>query len=262
VDFSQMELRDLAHLANAKSMIEVYHQGGDIHTFTACRIAGLNYSKLSDLASRETSLYEPEKEEWETFSLNHRLPAKTVNFGIVYGISWKGLQAQFALSGLFWDETECKDFIARWFNLYPEVAEYLRLQEYRARRYGCVWTPCGRIRLVPEIRSCHPYKRSEGIRQAGNMPIQGCNAEQTKLVMGELEEEFCRMRADGVDVEALLPIHDEIISETDEDSAYLVGEIKAQVFRDVMVDKQSGVNLWRVPINADAKITERWAKVA
>ncbi len=179
-----------------------------------------------------------------------------------YGASWRGLQAQLALSGIFWDEAECKDFIARWFALYPEVEEYLALQEYRARRYGVVWTPCGRIRRVPEMRSCHPYKRSEGVRQAGNMPIQGCNAEQTKLVMGELEEEYVRMRADGIDVEALLPIHDEIISEVDEESAECIGTVKASVFQNVMVDKQTGQSLWRVPIGADYSIKERWAKVA
>ena len=180
-----------------------------------------------------------------------------------YGASWKGLQAQLALSGIYWDEATCKDFIARWFGLYPEVNDYLNTQEYRARRYGCVWTPCGRIRLVPEIRSCHPYKRSEGVRQAGNMPVQGANAEQTKLVMGELEEEYEHMRAVGIDVEALLPIHDEIISETDEEQAEVIGDsIIAPIFRNVMVDKQTGENLWRVPINADAKVSERWARVA
>ena len=263
VDFSQMELRDLAHLANASSMIQVYWDNQDIHTFTACRAFGKDYDHYADLAFREQSLTGTEKLDWEDFAANMRLPSKNLNFMIVYGASWKGLQAQLALSGIYWDEATCKDFIQRWFGLYPEVNDYLNTQEYRARRYGCVWTPCGRIRLVPEIRSCHPYKRSEGVRQAGNMPVQGANAEQTKLVMGELEEEYEHMRAAGIDVEALLPIHDEIISETDEEQAEVIGDsIIAPVFRNVMVDKQTGENLWRVPINADAKVSERWAKVA
>ena len=241
VDFSQMELRDLAHMANARSMIEVYHQDRDIHTYTAMRVFGID-------------------DESKVDKLTQRLPCKNINFMIVYGASWMGLQAQLALSGLFWDEQECKDFIGRWFSLYPEVEDYLHLQEYRARRYGFVWTPCGRVRLVPEVRSCHSYIRSQGIRQAGNMPIQGANAEQTKLVMGELEDEFVRLRAGGVDVEDLVPIHDQVIAEADEETAEMIGSIMSDVFSNVMVDKQSGENLWRVPIKADYEIMEKWVK--
>ena len=256
VDFSQMELRDLAHLANAQSMIDVYQQDRDIHIYTACAAFGRDYEHYADLSRRKElgTLSTDEKADWSHFSLFERLPSKNLNFMIVYGASWMGLQAQLALSGIYWDEAACKDFIARWFGLYPEVEEYLRLQEYRARRYGFVWTPCGRVRLVPEIRSCHSYIRSAGIRQAGNMPIQGCNAEQTKLVMGELEEEFVRLRAGEVNVEALIPVHDQVISEADEEDAEMIGEIKRYVFENVMR------GAWRVPIKADVEILERWKK--
>jgi DNA polymerase-1 len=262
VDFSQAELRDLAHLANAASMIDVYRRDLDIHIFTACMAFGLEYDKYEGLSKKKQAgtLSKEESVEWKHFSLYNRLPAKNVAFGTVYGISWMGLQAQLALSQILWDEQQCKDFIARWFGLYPEVEEYLRIQEYRARRYGFVWTPCGRVRLVPEIRSCHSYIRSAGIRQAGNMPIQGCNAEQTKLVMGELEEEFIRLYDGGTYVWPLLPVHDQIIAEADEESAEMIGTIMEYVFSNVMVDKQSGENLWRVPIKADYEIMEKWIK--
>ena len=135
-----------------------------------------DYDHYADLALREQSLTGAEKLDWKDFAANMRLPSKNLNFMIVYGASWKGLQAQLALSGIYWDEATCKDFIARWFGLYNEVGNYLNTQEYRVRRYGRAWDPFGRIRPCPEIRSCHRYKQSEGIRQAGNMPIQACNA--------------------------------------------------------------------------------------
>lgn len=257
VDFSQVELRDLAHLANAQSTIDVYRRGMDIHIYTACQAFGRDYGHYADLARRNSigSLNEAEKSDWKRFAQFERLPSKNLNFMIVYGASWMGLQAQLALSGIYWDETQCKDFIAKWFNLYPEVEEYLALQEYRARRYGYVWTPCGRIRRVPEIKSCHSYIRAAGVRQAGNMPIQGCNAEQTKLVMGELEEVFLSI---GPSVWPVLPVHDQIIAEVDEESAECIGMIMTQVFEDVMTDKTTGESVWRVPIRADCKIMERW----
>lgn len=262
VDFSQMELRDLAHLANAASMIQVYQEDKDIHLYTACRAFGRDYATYDALAQKKEdhSLTEDEAQEWKRFSLFERLPSKNLNFMIVYGASWKGLQAQLALSGIFWDEAQCKDFIARWFNLYPEVEEYLALQEYRARRYGLAWDIFGRIRRCPEIRSCHQYKRAEGTRQAGNMPIQSCNAGQTKLVMGELDEVFERIYAGGTYVWPLLPIHDQIIAEAEEESAEMIGDVMASAFSDVMCDKQTGENIWRVPIKADAEILERWIK--
>ena len=261
-DFSQMELRDLAHMANAESMIQVYREDKDIHLYTACRAFGRDYDYYAGLSDKKDAgtLTDTEKAEWKHFSLYERLPSKNLNFMIVYGASWKGLQAQLALSGIFWDEQQCKDFIARWFGLYPEVEEYLGLQEYRARRYGFVWTPFGRVRYVPETESCHNYIRSAGIRQAGNMPIQGCNADQLKLVMGELEQELECLYRRGIYCWGLAPIHDQIIVECEESAAELIGSIMSYIFSRVMHDEDTGENLWRVPIRADAEISERWVK--
>lgn len=262
-DFSQIELRDLAHCANAKSMIDVYAQDMDIHLYTACRAFGKDYRHYDQLArlKEQGRLTDAgDKADWSSFALNCRLPSKNINFMVVYGATALGLQAQLALSGLFWTEEQCDDFIRRWFELYPEVAAYMELQHYRARRYGYIWDVFGRVRRVPETHSCHPYVRSAGLRQAGNMPIQSTSAGQTKLVMGELDRDFSAARQDGVWARPLLTIHDQLVAEVEADLAEAARDIMLARFSEVMIDKETGENLWRVPVKSDGEILERWKK--
>lgn len=265
-DFSQMELRDLAHLANAKSMIDIYKADRDIHIATACAAFGRDYAHyfgLTNKKKKKQALTDVEISELDHFTQFERMPSKNLNFMVCYGASWKGLQAQLALSHIFWDEQQCQDFIERWFGLYPEVKEYLELQAYRARRYGFVWTPCGRVRLVPEIKSYHNYIRSTGVRQAANLPIQGSNSEQLKLVMGESDDYLLSLYDNGHGpwVWPLLPIHDEIICEAEEGPvADSLAVLMEHIFSNVMVDKDTGENLWRVPIKGESSVMERWKK--
>jgi DNA polymerase I len=263
-DFSQIELRDLAHCANARSMIQAYQEDKDIHLFSACRVFGLDYEHYAELARlKELGQLTPEqKSDWADFSLTKRLPTKNVNFMIVYGATAIGLQAQLALSGLFWSEEECEGFIDKWFGLYPEVRDYMDLQHYRARRYGYVWDVFGRVRRVPETRSCHSWVRAAGLRQAGNMPIQSTSAGQTKLVMGELDEDFSNIYSDGQGawVWPLLTIHDQLVVEADEDAADDIGDVMTYRFSNVMTDKDTGDYLWRVPVKSDKEVLERWKK--
>jgi DNA polymerase-1 len=263
-DFSQIELRDLAHCANAKSMIDVYQADMDIHLYTACRTFGKDYAHYSNLARLKDlgQLPAESKLDWGDFALNCRLPSKNINFMVVYGAMAIGLQAQLALSGLFWTEKECSDFIDKWFGLYPEVHDYMAVQHYRARRYGYVWDVFGRTRRVPESRSCHSYIRSAGLRQAGNMGIQATSAGQTKLVMGELDEDFSNIYSDGYGtwVWPLLTIHDQLMVECAEDAAEDIRDIMMDRFSNVMTDKETGENLWRVPVKSDGEILQRWAK--
>jgi DNA polymerase-1 len=179
-----------------------------------------------------------------------------------YGATAIGLQAQLALSKLFWTEEECDDFIERWFGLYPEVRAYMELQHYRARRYGYVWDLFGRIRRVPETHSALSWIRSQGLRQAGNMPIQSTSAGQTKLVMGALEEDFTNVYSDGAGawVWPLLTIHDQLMVEADEDSADDIRDIMTHRFSTVMDDEATGERLFRVPVKSDGEILERWQK--
>jgi DNA polymerase-1 len=243
VDFSQIELRDLAHLSQCESMMRTYHHDcpqcpgcglNDIHTTTAMEVFGI-------------------ADPLQVDKLYQRLPCKNVNFMIVYGAGAKGLQAQLALSGIYWTEEECERFIRRWFSTKPEVGEWIGLQSYRAHRYGFVWDPFGRVRRVPETRSCHGWIRAAGIRQAGNMPIQSVSAGQTKLAMGELDE-LLEPLENNRSIWPLLSIHDQLIYEADEDVAEELKEIMISVFAGVMNGE------WSVPIDADGEIMDRWKK--
>lgn len=262
VDFSQCELRDLAHLADAASMIQVYSEDKDIHLFTACQVFDLDYGYYADLSRKKEagSLSPVEKPIWSKFALECRLPSKNLNFMTVYGATWKGLQAQLALSGLIWDRAECESFIAKWFNLYSEVEAYIAQQTYRVRRYGYNWGPFGRIRLAPWIRSCHPYVQAEGERAAGNHPIQNCNAEQTKLAQIELEDALLALSESRIWAWPLLPVHDQIICEVEEDYADMALDVTKAIFEDVMRDKDTGEYLWRVAIKADGEVMDAWKK--
>ncbi len=250
-DFSQIELRDLAHLSNCSSMLSVYAADGDLHDDTCHRALGVPWDEKPD-------------------KYKHRMAAKRVNFGIQNGTTEKGLYLQLVMDYHMnklpipdWlTEDWCKQFIKDWLASRPEVQDYFDLQWYRGRRYKMVWDAFGRIRPIPELRSCHSYVRQEGLRQSQNMPVTSSAAGHLKLVMGELEEEFVRIYDGGTYVWPLLPVHDQIIAEVQEESAECIGTVMTDVFENVMVDKQTGNNLWRTPIKSDCEILERWAKVA
>jgi DNA polymerase-1 len=251
VDFSQMEIRDLAHLANDKTMLRVYAEDGDIHLTTAMRVF---------------NIADPAKVD----KYKHRLPSKRTNFGIQNGTTEVGLQAQ--VTGDYWaagitpPDYMCgeegkkwfKQFIADWLNIYADVQPYFEVCYYRARRYGFVWNPWGRVRYIPQVRSSLPYKVHEGLREAQNFAVTSSNAEQTKLAMAETEEQFEMVRSGGVYCEALLSIHDQIIAEVESDCAEPVGEGMTGIFEHVMDDKETGERLWRTPIKSDVEILKRW----
>jgi uracil-DNA glycosylase family 4 len=247
VDFSQMEIRDLAHLANACSIFKVYESGGDIHVNTAVKAFGLRDASQVD-------------------KYRHRLPAKRTNFSIQNGTTEEGLYAQ--LIGDYWaagitppdwlNKDWCKEFIASWHQAYPEVQPYFDTQYYRARRYGFVWGPWGRARYIPQIRSTHFWKVEEGLREAQNFAVTNSNAEQTKLAMAECESEFEIVRENGVYCEALLSIHDQVITEVDEAYADFIGSRMTYIFEHVMDDRVTKKRMWRCLIKADCDILDRW----
>lgn len=259
-DMSQIELRGMAHCADAKSMQRVYSEGKDIHLFTACEVFKLEYGKYADLERRKKSLTGPEKADWDNFSLKCRLPSKNLNFMIGYGASARGLLAQLALSGLLWTEAEGEAFIARWFDLYPEVKQYMEMQHYRARRYGFVWDILGRVRLIPEVRSTHSWIADAGLRQAGNFPIQAVAAGQMKLGMARAESVFTYLLDAGVWVWPLIPVHDELMVEAEDDCAQEVAEIMQDSFNKSMTDELTGEHRYRVPIKSSSSVMECWEK--
>lgn len=268
-DFSQIELRLLAHCAQEPSLIDIFHQNQDPHLITACRAFGLDVIKWARLAAKKDAgtLTPAEKPAWDEFSLLYRAPCKNVNFGVVYGLAAAGLfdlmGVTYATAGLslpeWLDQRWCEKFIEDWFNLYPAVKKYMEELYYRARRYRLAWDLFGRIRRVAEVMSCHRWIQGEGLRQAGNMPIQSAGAGLMKLAMGELDVEFTSIRHEFW-VWPLLSIHDELISEVDEDMADGICELKGIVMDNVLIDKQTGKDHCLVPIKSDGHPMDRWAK--
>ncbi len=248
-DFSQIELRLLAHCAIEQALIDIFISGSDPHLMTAMRAFN-----ISDPAKVDKLL--------------HRAPCKNVNFGVVYGLSAPGLYDLMALTyavagkslPAYIDVDWCDRFISQWFDLYPEVKAYMDIQYYRARRYGIVWDIFGRIRRVPEVQSCLPRIKSAGLRQAGNMPVQASGAGLMKLAMGEGDVELQRILDMGIWVWPLLTIHDELIVEAEEDYAESTCSIMGEIMDAVTTDKKTGKNLCRVPILSDGHPMERWVK--
>jgi DNA polymerase I-like protein with 3'-5' exonuclease and polymerase domains len=157
-------------------------------------------------------------------------------------------------------ERWCNDFIEKWFGLYPGVKKYLSSEEEKARRYGIVWTATGRVRRIPEARSCHPWIQDAGVRQGCNHGIQGYSADLMKLAMGELDERLASLREYGVQSFCLMSIYDELLVEAPEDDALTVSACMETVMDNVLLDRQTGSLLCKVPIKSDGSILTRWNK--
>lgn len=249
-DYAQIELRLLAHCAADFIMQDIFRRGGDIHIETAIHAFGFTDPSQVD-------------------KLLHRAPCKNLNFGIVYGLTEKGLYDQMALTYAtagkempdYITEEWCKQFIQSWFGVYRHVEPYMDLQYYRARRYEMIWCQLGRIRRVPEVRSCLSWVRSAGLRQSGNMPIQSLAAGVMKIGMARTQDNILTpLHSDGVWCWPLLPIHDELIIESEPDYAEYILDRVVEEFSLSMTDTQTGRNLCSVPIGADGKTMERWIK--
>lgn len=251
-DYSQIELRLLADRAAERNMIRIFNDGLDIHADTAMRAFGVPLEKVMSAEGK----------------LLYRAPCKNVNFGICYGLSAPGLydmmMLTYATAGMTvpdWLTMEwCEQFIEKWFNLYPDAHEYFDLQHWRARRYGITWCLFGGVRRIPEVQSTHEKVIAAGLRQAGNNPIQRGAAGVMKIGMARVERRFEEMRADGMWVEALLPIHDELITQVDEEWADEVKVIVESEMAKAMVDEDTKELRCRVPVLTEAKTMSRWVK--
>src|SRR5436309_7166275 len=246
-DFSQEEMRIGSHYSQDANLIRIFKLGIDPHNETA---------KLA--FNTQTPDY-----------ITQRTPSRNVNFGVFYGLGGPGLFdmmcVTYATANLPLppeiDVAWCERFIERWFNeWYPGVKGYIEDQFYRARRYGVVWTLFGRVRKVPEVQSALPHIRAAGLRQAANMPVQGTGADWMRLTMGEMEEVHEDLRKRNVWVQPLVSIHDELLSEVEEEWAEVVGDMTAATMMNVMLDRDSSESYLRVPVEAESKIMSRWSK--
>ncbi|GAJ07112.1 unnamed protein product, partial [marine sediment metagenome] len=187
-DYSQIDLRVLAHLSQDKSLLDAFLQDEDIHAATATRLFGV-------AASQVTS--------------DMRRLAKTVNFGVIYGMSEYGLEQATELS-----RDEATQFISSYFTQYTGVKQYLEATKQQARDTGYVQTLLGRRRYIPEINSHNRQIREAAERMAINMPVQGTSADIIKVAMINLYREMQKRQLKS---KMLLQVHDELIFEVPQD---------------------------------------------
>ena len=184
-DYSQIELRVLAHMSGDKQLIEAYRMDEDIHRITASKVFHTPFEEVTDLQRRN---------------------AKAVNFGIVYGISSFGLSQDLSIS-----KKEAAEYIEQYFETYPGVKKFLDDTVADAKKNGYVTTMYGRRRPVPELSSANFMQRSFGERVAMNSPIQGTAADIMKIAMIRV---WARLHAEGLRSRLILQVHDELLIET------------------------------------------------
>lgn len=218
-DFSQIEMRVAAHAAGARRMSQVFWAGGDIHTETAVNVYKLPAEQIH-----------PQK---------HRYPMKRTGFGVLYLITGQGLAVQLNARESqdpdyphFWEDTECDELIEGWYSANSEIRDWQQDVFAFARRHEMVSTMFGRIRRVPEVRSAHSWIQDKGLRQAANHPVQGGAADLFKLALARLGVLYEDLRSAGTKVEALVPIHDDVLGECQEDWAEDVAKLTKEVMED------------------------------
>jgi DNA polymerase-1 len=221
-DYSQIELRILAHMSGDESLIKAFNEGKDIHTATAAEVFGVAESDV-------------------TPTLRSR--AKAVNFGIVYGISDYGLSRDIGVN-----RKEAGLYIDSYFARYPGVKRYIDRMVGDARALGYVTTMFGRRRYLPEIHSSNFNQRSFAERTAMNTPIQGTAADVIKKAMIEV---YRRLQAAKLNSRMLLQVHDELVLEVQKDEAPLVAEIVKNAMEQVVT--------LDVLLTTDVKTGHNWA---
>jgi len=222
-DYSQIELRVLAHLSEDPILIKAFQEDKDIHSQTAQEIFGI------DMPAMVTS--------------DFRRQAKIVNFGIIYGMGPKALSMQLEIS-----MQEAKKFIDKYFQKYPKVSEYIDNELDQAIKYGYVKTMFGRKRKIPELTSGNPQIESFGRRIAVNTPIQGSAADIIKIAMINI---YNKIKENDMSLFMLLQVHDELIFETPEKCA-------DDMVRFIKKEMEEAIKL-KVPLNVDVKVGKSWA---
>lgn len=195
-DYSQIELRVLAHMSGDERLIEAYKEAQDIHRMTASQVFHVPFDEVTDLQRRN---------------------AKAVNFGIVYGISSFGLSQDLSIT-----RKEAAAYIERYFETYPEIKKFLDELVAHAKEEGYVTSMFGRRRPVPELASSNFMQRSFGERVAMNAPIQGTAADIIKIAMNKVHD---RLLKENLKSKLLLQVHDELLIETAEDEVEEVERI-------------------------------------
>lgn len=222
VDYSQIELRVVAHLSGDKVMSEIFKDNQDIHSATAMQLYGIT---------------DPSK-----ITKEMRRDAKTINFSVLYGVSSFGLSARVDMS-----RSEAGDFIKKYFQVFSGVDKFLKSVLEQARKTGYTENELGRKRFLPELNSSQFFIRAGAERAAINMPLQSLAADIIKIAMHNIEKEI---DIQSEEIKMLLQVHDELVFEVREDAvSKYAGQIK-----DIM---EKAYKL-KVPLVAEAKVGQNW----
>ena len=220
-DYSQIELRVLAHMSGDEKLIEAYREAQDIHRITASQVFHIPFDEVTDLQRRN---------------------AKAVNFGIVYGISSFGLSQDLSIS-----KKEAAEYIDRYFETYPGVKKYLDGEVAFAKEHGYVTTMFGRRRPVPELSSSNFMQRSFGERVAMNSPIQGAAADIMKIAMIRVNR---RLKEENLESRIVIQVHDELLVEAKNEE---VEQVKA-----ILKEEMEHAASLKVPLIADMSVGSNW----
>lgn len=220
-DYSQIELRILAHFSGDQQLIEAYQEEKDIHRITASQVFGIPFDEVTPLQRRN---------------------AKAVNFGIVYGISSYGLSEDLSIG-----RKEAAEYIKQYFSTYPGVKVFLDHMVESAKEQGYTETLFGRRRPVPELKSSNFMQRSFGERVAMNAPIQGTAADIMKIAMNRVDQ---RIQEKNLKSRLVLQVHDELLVEAHQTEVEIVKEI-------LETEMKQAADL-KVPLEIDMSIGKNW----
>lgn len=220
-DYSQIELRLLAHFSGDRLLVEAYRRGDDIHTLTASQVFGVPPLMVTP---------------------DHRRQAKVVNFGIVYGLSAFGLSQQLGI-----EPSEAKQFIANYFAKYEGVRKFIDKTLEEARRDMKVRTLFGRVRPIPDINSKNANQRGFAERTAVNTPLQGTAADLIKIAMIRIDEV---LRKRGLKSRMTLQVHDELVFE--------VPENEVETMKPLVREHMEKVHELAVPLQVDMGVGSNW----
>ena len=220
-DYSQIELRLLAHYSGCKELIEAYNNGTDIHAVTASQVFGVPINEVTSKMRRE---------------------AKAVNFGIIYGISDFGLSRNLDIP-----LATAKEYIEKYFAMYSAVKDYMNSNVEFAKENGYVSTLTGRKRVIPEINSPNYNLRQFGERAAMNMPLQGSSADIIKIAMINVSK---ALKKNGLKAKLVLQVHDELVLVAPENEVKKAAEI-------LKYEMEHAVQL-NVPLTVEVHSGKNW----
>lgn len=220
-DYSQIELRVLAHISGDETMIEAFKNGEDIHAITASQVFGIPLEEVTKQMRSE---------------------AKAVNFGIVYGISDFGLASNIGIN-----RKKAKIYIEKYFEKYPNIKKYMDSEKEKCKELGYVETLWGRRRYVPEIKSNNFNVRQFGERVAMNAPIQGTAADIIKIAMVNV---FDELKKNNLKSKLILQVHDELVIEAPDD--------EVETAKEILVNCMENVIKLKLPLKAEAQVGKNW----